>query len=257
MKGIIQLKRKKGNILLGEVGLKLLIGLVCLVLLIFLLVRVSGSIRGHQLERLAKAELDNIIQGLKQAEKTEKEIPFVTASIKDWILITSEFGEFCKGKFCLCLCKDLKCEKEHVCQKTEKFVVLRESQNDRKNLEVRYIRLDLAENLKIKYENIKVYPFNSGKNFEETFIFLIERITPLFFKYESGWKWSPDLKNWMKLSEKKVSSGNWADQELSYKNRVANEFLLDLESKKSNEEAENLFKIFRVYESEGVYIISK
>lgn len=274
------IKRKKA-FLLGEATVKIIIAVLCIVVLIFLIVKLYELYGSSNKENLANAELENILAYGNRAIQEKKEMKYLATTVADWWLISSEFGDFCSGKFCLCLCEDVDCSGFKACKATDRFFLLREKEN----IEVRTYKLESPVELKINYSEEKVYPFNAGKAVDITdfswvrnlafalgvgpgilvqftpkdLYKIIDMTTPIFFKFDNEWKWSPDLESWMNLNTLKPT-GKWAVRgELSAANKNFIRAFRDLEKPNALSEkiGDNFFKNSKTYKSEGVIIITK
>jgi len=249
------IKNKKGFELLGENTVQLVIALLCIVILIVLGVSLyeffwgdSGDIKKAEYElKEMNAYLTSITD-----EKTERE--YIVTTINDWWLFSDESGGLCDSNFCLCICKKVDCSgNSKACIATDKFVLIR-GENGK---EARIVELNLPYELKMNLSKDEMYPFNGGASVKDYWIF-VKTITPLFFKFDKEWKWSPDTLNWMDTKTSVVSGGKWKDEEPANPSLELIKFVSKLDGVKSNENNGTvLFNQIGVHKSNGVYIIQK
>ena len=255
MKKLNKSKNKKAetDVLGGEV-LGLIIAVLCIVILIFLGVALYDFFLGSGKElKQAQLELGNIKSGLSSLEIGDNSKSYIITGAVDWYLFSDEYGDLCNANFCLCICHSKDCSKGiKTCTATDKFVIIR---NEGK--ETREIPINSPLNIKLKLSDEKAYPFNGGKSVDDYWI-IASSVTPLFFKFDKDWKWSPDLANWMSTNTLVVSGGVWNGQNPSKANSDFISFFSKINGMNGNEEkGQNLFNDMRVHKSEGFYIIEK
>lgn len=136
------MKNKQGKILENET-LGIIIGVLCLVVLIFLGVKLFNLFKKTDVEQ-AKASLERISSELSSIEKGEKvEADFFIESPNGWYVVSfsnedSEKPLQCSGDFCLCICDEDDCGGRVVCKPTSKKIKTFED-DDEKSVEIKGI----------------------------------------------------------------------------------------------------------------------
>jgi hypothetical protein len=202
--------KKKGIELLGSHAINLIIAILAILILIYGGVKLAGLFTEKAEKENAEFELIQLKAKLDTALRTGEGDSYLVTTTKGWYMFSDEFGSLCEGDFCLCLCEEIDCSSEsRACVSTEFFVLLREG--GERNRELRFFQLTSPYELKLGISQEKVYPFSAAEKSVSVQIWRnrINSVSPLFFKYEEEWLWSPDLEVWMKLSEEKVKSGKW------------------------------------------------
>jgi len=270
------LRDKKGFELLGENTVQLIIAVLCIVILIILGMALYEFFMGNSGDiKKAEYELKEMKASLRSITDDKTERNYIVTTIQDWWLFSEEYGQLCGGSFCLCVCKEKDCSgKIKACIATDKFVLIR-GEDGR---EVRIIQLTSPSELKMKLSNGIVYPFNADKPVSDystvakTAAFLINpaagiaaltadlnvvfSVTPLFFKFDNEWKWSPDLTNWMDTKTMKVTAGEWKDKEPVEANTELIKFVSNLKDT-SGSKGIAIFEQTKIHKSDGVYVIQK
>lgn len=246
------IKNKKGFGLLGDETAGLLFGAIILLMLISLLVLIyrgsgSQSVTAHQQEELN--EINNVLKTLT----TEGEIKeYNILHTRQWYMFTSEYGDICEGRFCLCVCEKEDCSTEaRACISTQKFVLLRQN-----GMEARIMKLENPPvNIKLSLVNQSVYPLNVGKEVDRGWI-VTGTTTPLLLKFADQWLWSPDLETWLDMATSSPSNGRWAGRTIRQENH---EFMINVLApvQNSKEKGETRIVQFGAKLSEGIYVISQ
>jgi hypothetical protein len=249
---------KKGFELLGNHTVNIIIAVLCILVLIYAGIKVYGLFSDKSDLEKATFELTQLKAKLDAVAESKVSDEYIVTSVREWYLFSEEFGSLCNGDFCLCLCEEVDCKSEpRACIATDKFVLLRKGIEDDYK-ETRKFQLESPFKLNLKYSGEHAYPFNAGTSVEAGWL-TVKAITPLFFKYDENWKWSPDLEVWMNISELEVSSGKWkgqhpADPNIDFLKR----FDGVLKKEKYPQEFGNLlFKNYGSSKSEGVLIIER
>ena len=242
----------KKAMLLAESLIKIVIAVIGLVILIFLAAKLYGLFDSNQTENLANAELENLIAYFNSVEKEKIEKNYIVLTAKEWWMLTSEFGTICNANFCLCLCEEKNCEGFKACKATDKFVVLREGER-----EVRFFQLNSPSTLKVNLDLNEAYPFNVAKNVDFSLGILWSSATPLFYRFDKSWKWSPDLKNWMDSKQTSVVGGFWNEKEPSDWNLELISKFSEKVSPTDQSVGDSFFKVMGVTKSKGFYTITK
>ncbi len=115
-----KLNKKADQFLLGTVSIKLLIALVCLVILIYVGALLYGVLVKDPETKTAEERLTDLQNKIniysEQQTNQDLEVLFFPPT-NEWVLVNFREGNFpegqCVGRYenCLCLCKDLTCEK--------------------------------------------------------------------------------------------------------------------------------------------------
>ncbi|MFA6023014.1 MAG: hypothetical protein WC781_02925 [Candidatus Pacearchaeota archaeon] len=266
---------KKGAIeWLGKEVMNIVIGVIILVALIYLGTLIYNWASDSNDLKKANAELNAISLLMDDSFTKTTEKSYLFSTLKDWFLISTEQGTRCNGDFCLCLCKGENCDKGILsCVATKNFVLLREKDpfNCQENfantfVEVRKIKtssnFNPAVNLKIKYSDEKVYPFNGELSPLQISEGKINRYyKPIFFKFNEEMIWSFDLENWQSIKQPSQLAGN----DVSYNNcengyssvdSINSQFFNQLNSADIIGQKQ-LLNSAKVKLSDGVFIIEK
>lgn len=245
------MKNNKGLFAMEEM-MKLVLGIVGILLLVYLAASLYGIFTERNKLEQAKAILDNLVEKINVLEESEGAVNYLLESPQEWYLASFEFGKEYAAEcdnFCICLCEDVDCEGPRECKPTPKFVLLRNSEGK----EQRYLGEKLPLSFNVELYAAEVYPYTEGTSIDYTF-FLIQSVTPLFYRFNNGWEWTPDLKNWMPTSTLRVSGGIWDEQYPVKKNQ---RFIESLDSVGTDKEAgELLFDTKGAKVSEGIIILN-
>jgi len=95
------MKNKKGETLLVEEVFKIILAGLCIVLLLFLAIKIYGLITEKTKIEQAKATLNIITEKIEQVKKDNIPITFIINSPKNYYIYSTS-GDRCKGKYCLC-----------------------------------------------------------------------------------------------------------------------------------------------------------
>ncbi len=264
------MKSKKADFLLGEHVVNILIAVLCIIVLIGLGVALLKIFTADKQKiEQAQGELGRINEKLSASTNAEQK--YLITVVNGWWLFSDEHGLLCDGEFCLCICKEADCSgKSRACIETDKFVSIKSKVDGE---EKRIIRLDFSSELKIKSRVEEVYPFVSEKPVKQYkiwlstftaidlvrpqyFIYIASTKTPLFFRFDSGWKWSPDLDNWMNIETLVVSGGTWDGEKPAQENAEFINFLKEnTKTQPAKETGETLFSQLGAHLSKGVYVL--
>jgi hypothetical protein len=245
---------KKGFELLGENITQLVIAVLCIGILLILGVTLYDFLVGNSGDiKKAEYELKEMNASLRSITDDKTERNYIVTTIQDWFLFTDESGNLCGGSFCLCACKDEGCKGNvKACIATDKFVSIKENGQSK-----RMIQLKSPSDLKISLSNKEVYPFNGDAQVLDYYL-VAYGIIPIFFKFDTEWKWSADLDNWMLINTTVVKGGYLNGQEpMKSKIEFLSFFSKIKDIKYSNDKGAFLFNQIGVHKSNGVYIIQK
>lgn len=198
------MRNKKGIEILGEETVGILVTVLSLLVLVGLGIVLYNFYSGGGEVAQAKGELDEIKIDFESVVESGESGKHLSLRSADWYLFSEEFGDLCAGAFCLCLCKKVDCSGEaRACVDTERFVLIRNGREAR----VTQLPKPPAE-LGLEFVEGKVYPFRDGEAVTQGWI-VAKTVTPLFFRFNTEWEWSPDLENWMDMDTLTVSGGKW------------------------------------------------
>lgn len=257
-KDYLKNKKAEGFSLLGNKTINLVLAVFVIVILIIFLFKIRGLLKDKDVLEDAEAEMDEIFAKFKSIPDSSVQREHFFMTLQGWYMFSTEFGDYCRGDFCLCVCKDEKCSGSRMCMVSEKFVLLR----DLEGREKRLIKLESPFKFRLFLNEEKVYPYNGGGyvgnvDFWTRYFTKISTTTPLFFKFDTRWLWSPDLANWGNLGELKVKVGQWAGTTPSEDNQRFIDFIANIETNFENSEqtVKGLLERNGATESNGVYIL--
>lgn len=180
-----KMKNKKAMVLKEVMNLLLAVG--CIILLIYISISLYQIFTSKHVSEQASGTLSNIVAQLNYLDNDRKvlvESPenYYIASIANGFSV----GE-CLSGFCLCICDDSSCSKIVSCQKTSRYIVLK----DEDNKYTRTIKIKTPMSVILKKENQGVYPVASVVEKTEDFSRKI-----LFLKFDNEWKWNYEFSDW-------------------------------------------------------------
>jgi hypothetical protein len=170
---------KKADMLPEEV-LRIILGVIGIVLLMYLAVSLYGIFLSKTKLEQAKSTLEAIV-GKAEISKAGENLSYVITAPRDWVIYvfnnTQNSPGDCEKSFCLCTCPKFLtksdeiinlCEKEGVCQKSKTGIFTKNLLGDY------FILKNLPKTIYIKNEESKVYLLSSlnsinQKDFEEIF----------------------------------------------------------------------------------------
>lgn len=258
-------KRGGFSLIPEEVVRAIIFVLVCFVLIgLLVLVYQFAGPSDDDYEK-ANSELQRLSLTLQRAGVEGKELEYLTLQTPDWFLFSTEFGEYCDGKFCLCLCKNEDCSDssgiQRACIETDKFTAIRVFDVDsKKAIPRRHVQIyPPPNNLVVKYLDISAFPFSPkkgetvAKEISSTGREFINDRPPIYLRYEDGWKWSLSLEEWKSIED--VNGASEEDRTFlrdSFANIVEGP-----DKEKQIKDGEEFLERFGVRKSEGFYIIQQ
>gem|GEM_PF-4591988 len=226
--------------------LDVVIAILCIIILLFLTVKLGlYFINKNELET-AKLQLQSIIDVMTKDfnESMEKEYIFINP--QNWIFLSSEFGSICNSKFCLCMCNSFDCKDLFVCEPTDKFVFIKNNNKPRRFLYLNQIPISV----KVRFVDKRVYPANAEKNIIQiNNRELTTGISPIFFIFDDSsgvWKWNDE-------PSKEINSWKTLDNSEDLFN--INKNLLELLNVQADNKQTTFFSEKGFKESKGVFIV--
>ena len=247
------MRNKKGIEILGEETVGILVTVLSLLVLVGLGIVLYNFYSGSGEVAQAEGELNEIKIDFESVVESGENGKHLSLRSAEWYVFSEEFGDLCAGAFCLCLCKKVDCSGEaRACVDTEKFVLIR----DKREARVTKLPKPPAE-LGLEFIEGKVYPFRDGAAVTQGWT-VAKTITPLFFRFNTEWEWSPDLENWMDMDTLTVSGGKWNGRSPAESNReFIKNFMRPERVRRSELEGIKVLEVEGASLSDGVLVIQK